>query len=375
MPVVKSVSLASSFRLLILALWILSWTCPSRGLADNAETKELAKAASWKWSPGQLWLERSLGWIESSQSVDSKALARESANRMVDLRGIELHEALLRLAGQIDPSVAEFLRSLDEPWSSETYQKLDAQLSSLIANGALPGWIKPDLQLALCRCLIQNNWVDEAYSRLQTLDIDSLSDPSSWLFSAAVCQHFLLQKPQCVESLKKLLEREPEIPTRYAITAKLMLTDIEPLVEDSLDEVARLMNDVERRLTLGRTGKQVRAQEQAIVEKLDKLIDQMEQQRKEQQQRQQKQKQQQQQQQQNDPKQQKAQQAADESMPGGGDGQGDVDDKDIGDKSGWGNLPPAARQEALQSITKDLPSHYREVIEAYFKRLSKTPEK
>ena len=52
-----------------------------------------------------------------------------------------------------------------------------------------------------------------------------------------------------------------------------------------------------------------------------------------------------------------------------------MDDKDIGDKSGWGNLPPAARQEALQSITKDLPSHYREVIEAYFKRLSKTPEK
>lgn len=372
MPVVKSVSLASSFRPLILALWILSWTCLSRGLADNGETKELAKAASWKWSAGQLWLERSLGWIESSQAVDSKALARESANRLVDLRGIELHEALLRLAGQIDPSVAEFLRSLDEPWSSETYQKLDAQLSSLIANGALPGWIKPDLQLAFCRSLIQNNWVDEAYSRLQTLDIDSLSDPSSWLFSAAVCQHFLLQKPLCVESLKKLLERESEIPTRYAITAKLMLTDIEPLVEDSLDEVARLMNDVERRLTLGRTGKQVRDQEQAIVEKLDKLIEQLEQQQK---QREQKQKQKQQQQQQNDPKQQKAQQAADESMPGGGDGQGDVDDKDIGDKSGWGNLPPAARQEALQSITKDLPSHYREVIEAYFKRLSKTPEK
>jgi TolA-binding protein len=132
------------------------------------------------------------------------------------------------------------------------------------------------------------------------------------------------------------------------------------------------MNDVERRLTLGRTGKQVRDQEQAIVEKLDKLIEQLEQQQK---QREQKQKQKQQQQQQNDPKQQKAQQAADESMPGGGDGQGDVDDKDIGDKSGWGNLPPAARQEALQSITKDLPSHYREVIEAYFKRLSKTPEK
>jgi TolA-binding protein len=133
-----------------------------------------------------------------------------------------------------------------------------------------------------------------------------------------------------------------------------------------------MMNDVERRLALGRTGKQVRDQEQAIVEKLDKLIDQLEQQ----QQQQQKQRQQQQQQQRQQQKQQQQQQqAADDSMPGGGDGQGAVDDKDIGDKSGWGNLPPAARQEALQSMTKDLPSHYREVIEAYFKRLSKTPDK
>jgi hypothetical protein len=26
-------------------------------------------------------------------------------------------------------------------------------------------------------------------------------------------------------------------------------------------------------------------------------------------------------------------------------------------------------------MTKDLPSHYREVIEAYFKRLSKSPDR
>jgi len=326
-PAVKSMSTTGSIRFAVLVLSILSWACPARSLADNSEAKDLAKTASWKWSAGQLWVERSLNWIESSLSGDSKTLAKESANRMVDLRGIELHETLLRLAGQLDPSVAEFLRTLEEPWSADTYQKLDSQLSSLIANGAVPGWIKPDLQLAFCRNLIQNNWIDEAW------------------------------------------------PTRYAITAKLMLTDIEPLKENSLDEVARLMNDVERRLALGRTGKQVRDQEQAIVEKLDKLIDQLEQEQQQQQKQRQQQQQQKQQQRQQQQSQQQPQQAADESMPGGGDGQGAVDDKDIGDKSGWGNLPPAARQEALQSITKDLPSHYRGVIEAYFKRLSKTPEK
>jgi hypothetical protein len=107
---------------------------------------------------------------------------------------------------------------------------------------------------AFCRSLIQNQWIDEAWARLQTIQLDSLSDPSSWLFSTGVCQHYLLLKQPCMESLNKLLERESEIPSRYAITARLMLSDIEPLKQDSLDEVARMMNDVERRLTLGRTG-------------------------------------------------------------------------------------------------------------------------
>ena len=54
-------------------------------------------------------------------------------------------------------------------------------------------------------------------------------------------------------------------------------------------------------------------------------------------------------------------------------GPGEVDNKDIGKSSGWGNLPPAQRKEAIQDMTKDLPSHYRDVVEAYFKKLSKVP--
>ena len=63
-----------------------------------------------------------------------------------------------------------------------------------------------------------------------------------------------------------------------------MQADIKPLKEDSLDEIARLMNDVERRLALGRTGKTVREKEQSIVDKLDKMIDKLEQQQQQQQQ-------------------------------------------------------------------------------------------
>jgi hypothetical protein len=118
---------------------------------------------------------------------------------------------------------------------------------------------------------------------------------------------------------------------------------------------------------LGRTGKVVRDKEQAIVEKLDKIIDKLEQQQQQQQEQQQKKNA-------GNSKGQKKQgdQPMDESKVADVKGPGDVDAKDIGDGSGWGNLPPAQRQEALQNMTKDLPSHYREVIEAYFKRLATT---
>ena len=47
------------------------------------------------------------------------------------------------------------------------------------------------------------------------------------------------------------------------------------------------------------------------------------------------------------------------------------DPKRIGTESGWGDLPPRQRQEALQQIGKDLPAHYREVVEEYFRKLAR----
>jgi hypothetical protein len=54
----------------------------------------------------------------------------------------------------------------------------------------------------------------------------------------------------------------------------------------------------------------------------------------------------------------------------GGRGPGNVTKKDIGSGSGWGNLPPKEREEAMQQIGRDFPSHYRDVIEQYFRRLA-----
>ena len=333
-------------------------------VAMGSDPQLLKKQSSWNWPESEKVVQQIHSYLKSREPGIEPGPVTETAS----LKGVGLLDYVLASTAKIEPAVAALKDIIDAPFASSHSSKLDAQLSSLLANGSIPAWLRADLQLICCRYMVQHGLYDEALQRLLPLAQESTSDPATWLFCMGVCQHHLMQRTACLETLDKLLERETELPTRYAITARLMQSDIKPLKEDSLDEIARLMNDVERRLALGRAGKIVQDKEQAIVDKLDKMIDKLEQQQQQQQQQQQKNSGNQKGQKPNQGKPMDDSQLADQKGPG------DVDQKDIGNSSGWGNLPPAQRQEALQNITKDLPSHFREVIEAYFKRLaSNTP--
>ena len=217
----------------------------------------------------------------------------------------------------------------------------------------------------LARELVYGRLYDEALPIFADVDATDVVDPAAVLFYRGVCRHSLLYKKEALADLRRLLENEDDAPLRFVRTAQLMIADIKPLKDDSLDEVSRLMTDVTRRLDLGRADSDVQQREQTIIDKLSKLIEDMEEQQRQQQQQQQ-------------------QQAAggsgqgggsgarpmEDSQIAGGSGQGDVDRKNIGQRSGWGNLPPAEREEALQQISRDLPTHYREAIEAYFRKLA-----
>ncbi len=238
---------------------------------------------------------------------------------------------------------------------------LSKQLPWLTSD--VPGWMQDTVRLACGRAFAQQRMYDEALEILSGLELVQVCDPATLIFYRATCEHHLMKAKECLSNVDVLLEREQELPVRYRQLAQLMKSDIQTLEADSLDEVSRLMRDVERRLDLGRAGKRVRDEEQEIVDKLDKLIEQIEQQMQQQQQ--------QQQSQGEGSQQQSAQQAMDDSRAAGGSGPGDIDKKDLNDKSSWGNLPAAQRQESLQRLTEELPSHYRDVIESYFRQLAK----
>lgn len=227
---------------------------------------------------------------------------------------------------------------------------------------SLPKPIRMTVRTWLGRSLVRGRLYDEALPVIAEVDASETIDPASSLFYRAACYHALLMKKEALADLRQLLENEDDCPVRFSRLAKMMVADIKPLKEDSLDEIARLMTDVSRRLELGRSDDKVEGQEQKIIDKLTKLIDKLEEQ----------QQQQQQQQQQSSGgaggSQGGQETPMDDSRIAGANGNGNVKKKDLDQDPGWGNLPPAERKEALQKISRDLPTHYRDAIEAYFRK-------
>ena len=328
----------------------------------------MRRSATWSWPPRESvetqltdYLKAHTQWNQPSIQVRTLWDRFES-----EKRGPALLDAVLMTLAAADRRIELVLNKLDP--SQSDHNAREAASSATWVDSELPEWIKSNIHLAIARALASEQLYDESLEQIEQSDFGQVVDPSTWLFYKAICHHHLLQRDDCLAAVTKLLEHESEVVSRYAITAKLMMSDIEPMKEDSLDEISRLMKDVERRLDLGRTGTVVRDQEKQIVEKLDKMIDKIEEQLQQQQQ------QQQQAQAEKDGKGGKGGggqgKPMEDSQIAGGNGAGEVDPKSLKDRGGWGDLPPAQRQEALQNITKDLPSHYREVIEAYFKRLA-----
>jgi hypothetical protein len=236
------------------------------------------------------------------------------------------------------------------------------KLDVLKEEGLAP-FVRNNLRLAYGRWLAQRDLYDESLEQIEGLKAEEVVDPASLLFYQSVGHHRLLNKEACLPAITKLLENEKQIPRRYAELARLMAADIKPLEVDSLDEIARLMGDIRRRLFFGRAGTKVRKQEDDVIAKLDKMIEELEKQ------------QQQQQSSSSSGGANQSSQPAQDSAPLGGTGEGNVNPRNMAGRTDWGNLPFKDRERALQQISKELPDHYREAIEAYFQKLAQQGSK
>lgn len=327
----------------------------STQVAWSLEPNELGTRASWSVPSAEATQQLVSQWLTTLP------LEQESGEELLQMwADVEdaTPAALLDRFAETLARADDAARSIVDMCRSTPVAPL-ADQSELLNDPQLPPLVRHHLRLIYGRWLAQHEFYDEAKAPLDGLSPKDVIDPASLLFFQGVVQHRMLEKDACLATLETLLENESQLPKRYAKVARLMEADIRPLKTDSLNEIARMMEDIERRLRFARAGTRVRKQEDDVIAKLDKMIEEKE-------------------------KQQQQQQAsagagaggsqssspAQDSMPLGGRGPGDVDQKKIGTKSGWGNLPPKERQEALQQISKDLPAHFRDVIEEYLERLA-----
>jgi len=266
----------------------------------------------------------------------------------------DLLERLATALAKTDDRVAElvkFCASVSEPAKLPEF--------AWLADSATPRLVRFNMRLYLARWLVQEGYYDEALSWTNGLSTDDVVAPEALLFYRAVAHHRLVEADEADIALGQLLQRQDELPIRYQKLAALMQKDVAGIKEDSLDHIGRRMEDIRRRLAQGRSGDRVQEVENGVIESLDKLIEKIE-----------KQMQQAQAAAGGTPSGQPSGAPMDDSRIAEIKGPGEIQRRDIGRGTGWGNVPEKEREKALQEIGREFPSHYREVIEEYFRRLA-----
>jgi hypothetical protein len=325
--------------------------------ADQRPLRPFAQPASWKAPAVAAVREQVFEWLKTAGADEALRAQADDLWKSAAAEGNQPHllDLVCATVALVDPRARELVGVCSQPRSGQPLPDV-----AWLGDDKTAPLARQNLRLCFGRWLAQEVLYDEALQQLAGLQPQDVVDPAGLLFYQAVAEHRMLKRDEGLRSIARLLENEDEIPRRYASVARLMQADLEGLEDDSLDHIARRMDDIRRRLDLGRAGPKVREVEDGVIASLDKLIEEME-------------------------KQQQAAAAAaaqgggsqsmpiqplPDSMPMGGKGAGNVANKPIGDKSGWGDLPPRERQEALQQISKEFPAHYRDMIEQYFRRLA-----
>jgi hypothetical protein len=329
--------------------------------AGGRGNEPLKQKATWRFPAAEAVREQVFDWLKTAEVDDQ---VRAQAEALWESAAVDGQAHLLDLVcgtfALVDPQARELVAACSRPREGIAQPE-----SAWLADDKRPAFVRQNLRLLLARWQVSEALYDEAHEQLHGLEPGDVVDPGALLFYHAVVHHRMLAREVGLEAIARLLENEDAIPRRYASLARLMQADLEGLKEDSLDHIARRMDDIRRRLDLGRAGPKVREVEDGVIASLDKLIDQIEQQ-----------------QQQaaaaaaaQGRGQQMPMQPLPDSRPMSGKGEGKVANKPLGTEGGWGDLPPRQREEALQQIGQEFPAHFRDMIEQYFRKLATESEK
>jgi hypothetical protein len=327
------------------------------------------------------------GWLKEVGKSDAGTTAKLDAIWKQNERSI-----LDRVADSLalgDPIAAQLMTEARDPGAPAPII-----LPGVFKDEKRSAFFRANLALVYSRALVNRRVYEEALETLKQFRAEEVADPAAYLFHRAVCEHALQRKPEATKSITRLIDEGAAIaPERYRIVATLMLLDMHTWKDKDLGDIARKMENIERRLDIARGGPETQRQQREVLNRLDEIIKKLENQNKKK----------------NKPGDGPPKDGDGPPMPGAGDqecpdggqpGQGKsgppsgtpppsspASDSSIapGSSTGvvneekfkklvsdWGRLPPAEQRRALQEITQGMSPRHREAIINYFQNLTST---
>jgi tetratricopeptide (TPR) repeat protein len=306
--------------------------------------------------------------VEANQDYDARgrAFVKEAyAQRSDSLNASFINECLAVLSPAFRAGLelmendrvadaADVFATLSE--GSEPY------LAVAAANQAAAALVELE-DIERCQTILEH--VDETHD---PVDRYTLS-PDNYFFMLGYCRVHTLKYDEAEEILKAFLTRYPEAPQRLRITAQQILTELQRRSPGKLGDVRDLMALAGRRMRRGDAGEDVIKPQTEALAMLDKLIEEAK-----------------------DQENSKSNSGGGSSsrskksgkqgqMPKGGaarsmlpEGQGTEGElRKTRAKPGaeWGKMPPKQREQILQSLQKEFPGRYRELLEQYYESLAK----
>lgn len=276
-------------------------------------------------------------------------------NALAALSGEELLDLLVNSFAQVDMATQ---RLVEGSYGAATPD-------GVVFDGIREATIfRNQIQQFRARWMVQHRYYDDALPLLLELAPEAVVDPAGLLFYRAVCQSQLLQRREAIDSLSLLLNNTLDVPDRFRVVAEMLQAELLKRKDDGLNQVSQLMQDVERRLDLGRSGEDTQQQETAIISAIDKLLEEMEEEQK-------KKKNPSDGGGEGNPQSTPGGQGADRTVnKGPSSSTGDADRKELTEKGKWGMLDKQAEAQARELIRQKFPSNFLDQIGRYTKKIA-----
>jgi hypothetical protein len=341
--------------------------CAAAATADEARksVKELASFGTLRAADNSAARDQADAWLKSVGKTDAATQKAFAELWGGDRAVFDKVTETLCLGSNDARSLLEEVR--------DPQRGAPTEVPALLKDRKLPAFFRANLALAYAKALSSRRIYEEALEALDAVKPEHVVDPATFLFHKAVAEHSLMKRTQAVQTIIRLLDDVADAPERYKMVSALMVVDMANWQDKDLGSIARKMDNIERRLDLSRGGPKTQKLQKEVIARLDELIKERENQCKgccnggncpgggnpgS-----------------NPNNTTNPSSPQQDSFGGNGSGPGNVDPKRLKEMAEvWGKLPERERAKAMAELTRDMPPRYREIIEKYFKEISKSSD-